>query len=160
MNRSDQTGANAPRQGTMLRLNRDSKVAHTVKAIEKFEPPGFLSNVQRSLWIAALSDTDLEFFRARHIPLMVQYVRAIELMMEASQEVMLFPDSKKKISTWLRYIGIVARLERFLSLDTTSLIARHTRARAERRLATEAENLDEMADGENNARRGLTYVQP
>lgn len=159
MSRSDQVGLNAPRQGTMLRQNSGGKVVNTVKAIERFAPPEFLTNVQRSLWIAALSDVELEFFRARHIPLLIQYVRAIELMMDASKEVMMFPENKKKVTMWMRYISIVTRLERFMSFDTTSLIAMHTRARAERRLGVEQDNLDDMADREDNGRRGLTYVQ-
>lgn len=164
MSRSDQTGANAPRKGTMIRQTRFGVAGYNIPALERFPPPEFLTDTQRNLWIAALSDVPLEFFRARHIPLMIQYVRAVEMMMTFSDQVQTDNDDPIAFVKWEKMLRVVMRLENHLSMNTESLISMVIRARAEFRVANQAKSAREAGQaGENsdtpiNPRAGLVYV--
>lgn len=159
MKRSEQNGRNAPRQGTLARASQSGVVGgYIVPAISRFPPPEFLTDTQRNLWIAALSDVPLEFFRTRHIPMMIQYVRAVEHMMRFSDEFEADPEDLDALNKWDRMSKIAARLERHLSFNAEALISMVLRARSEFRVATQQKNLKEAGEDERNARSGLTYV--
>lgn len=158
MKRSDQSGAHAPRKGTMLRQSAFGMAAYTTKAIERFPPPEFLSDMQKNLWIAALGDVPLEFFRARHIPIMIQYVRAVEIMMKFSDAYEADHEDDIAFARWTRMMTVVSRLERHMSLNTEALISMVIRARTELKLAHQAQKRDEASEDSSSLRRGLTYV--
>lgn len=158
MDRDEQVGANAPRQGKMIQQTTFGVSSYTVMALERFPPPDFLSQTQRNLWIAALGDTPLEFFRARHIPLMIQYVRAVERMMKYSDEFEEDPDDMIAMNRWNAMIRITTRLERHLSLNTEALMSLVIRARSELRAANQQKNAVESGRSAANKRAGLTYV--
>jgi hypothetical protein len=158
MNRDDQTGANAPRQGTMIRQSRFGTSAFDVPALSRFPPPDFLTPVQRNLWIAALADVPLEFFRARHIPIMIQYVRAVERMMALSDLYEEDPEDAISFARWDKMIRICSRLENHLSLSTGALISLVVRSRTENKLAHQNKTAQEAAEAPTNKRKGLTYV--
>lgn len=158
MSRSNQTGANAPRKGTMIRQTRFGVAGYNMPALERFPPPEFLSDTQRNLWIAALGDVPLEFFRARHIPIMIQYVRAVELMMTLSDELQEEQDNPIIFSKWEKMLRITMRLENHLSMNTESLISMVIRARAELRVANQAKRAQEAGESVDAPRAGLVYV--
>ena len=158
MRRSDQTGASAPRKGSLMRTSQSGVAAYTSPAITRFPPPDFLTRTQQNLWIAALSDIPLEFFRARHIPMMIQYVRAVEHMMRFSDEFQADPDDTDALNKWERMFRISSRLERHLSLNTEALISLVVRARAELRVANQQKRSHENSEDERNTRAGLIYV--
>lgn len=158
MNRDDQTGENAPRKGTMIRQSRAGNAAFSVMALEKFPPPHFLTDTQRNVWIAALGDHPLDFFRARHIPMMIQYVRAVELMMTASDEVQDDPSDSLAMLRWERMMRITTKLESTLSLSTGRLVDMVVRARSEQRAAFQGKRAKDAGESASNARAGLTYV--
>jgi hypothetical protein len=158
MSRDDQTGGNAPRQGTMIRQSRFGATSYDTVALTRFPPPDFLTPTQRNLWIAALGDVPLEFFRARHIPVMIQYVRAVERMMFYSDRFEEDPEDAISLSRWDKMLKICYRLENHLSLNTGALISLVVRARTELKLANQQKNAREAGEDESNKRRGLTYV--
>lgn len=158
MSRDDQVGDEAPRRGTMIRQSRSGAAAFEVMAIDKFPPPHFLTETQRNVWIAALADQPMDFFRARHIPLMIQYVRAVELMMNTSDEVQEDPTDSITFLRWERSMRIVMKLEGFLSLSTGRLIDLVVRARSEQRAAMQKKRAIDAGDKSSSSRAGLTYV--
>lgn len=158
MKRSDQTGANAPRKGAMIRQTMFGNAAYSVPAITRFPPPDFLTQTQTNIWIAALSDVPLEFFRARHISMMVQYVRAVEHMMTFSDEFEADPDDMVALGKWERMIRLASRLENHLALNTRSLIDLVVRSRTELRAAHQSQNAQEAGEDSRNPRVGLVYV--
>lgn len=158
MSREDQTGSNAPRQGTMIRQSRFGATAYDVAALTRFPPPDFLTPTQRNLWIAALSDVSLEFFRARHIPVMIQYVRAVERMMVYSDQFEADPEDAVSLARWDKMLRICYRLENHLSLSTGALISLVVRSRTENKLANQQKKMQDAAEDPANKRRGLTYV--
>lgn len=158
MSRDDQVGGNAPRQGTMIRQSRFGATAYDVPALTRFPPPDFLTPTQRNLWIAALSDVPLEFFRARHIPVMIQYVRAVERMMHFSDLFEEDPEDAISFARWDKMLRICYRLENHLSLSTGALISLVVRSRTENKLAHQQKTMKESADNPADKRRGLTYV--
>lgn len=158
MSRSDQVGLNAPRKGSLLRTSQSGVAAFQVPASERFPPPDFLSETQINIWNAALDDIPLEFFRARHIPMMIQYVRAVEKLMVFSDEFEADGDDTTAMNRWDRMIRIVSRLEKHLGLDTHTLHDRVMRARAEFRAAHQGKNAHESTVNERGVRTGLVYV--
>ena len=158
MSRDKQTGRSAPRQGSLLRTSQSGVSGYIAPAISRFPAPDFLTDMQKNLWIAALSDVPLEFFRARHIPFMIQYVRAVEHMMRASDELEADHEDIDALNKWDRMSKIAARLERHLSLNVEALISLVVRARSEHRVANQQKSLKEAGEDEANSRFGLTYV--
>jgi len=158
MNRSDQRGVNAPRKGTMIRQTRFGAAGYNLPALERFPPPEMLTDTQRNLWIAALGDIPLEFFRARHIPIMIQYVRAVELMMIASDQLQEDNENPIAFVRWEKMLRVVTRLETHLSMNTNALIDMVIRARAELRVAQQQKIANEAAESTNAPRSGLIYV--
>jgi hypothetical protein len=142
----------------MLRQSSFGNTALMTAALERFPPPEFLTDMQRNLWIAALSDVPLEFFRARHIPMMIQYVRAVEHMMRFSDIFEKDPDDTRAMMNWDRMSRIVTRYENQLSLGTSHIIQMVLRARAEVRVANQAKRQDEVGESSRDMRTGLTYV--
>jgi hypothetical protein len=160
MSRSDQKGTAAPRQGTMIRQSRFGAANYMTPALERFPPPDFLTEMQQNLWIACLSDVPLDFFRSRHIPIMIQYVRCIERMMKYSDEVEADPDDAIAYTKWNGALNLSLRLEKHLSFGTGDLMMLVVRARTEMKLSNQQRNRDEASEGESPAqmRAGLTYV--
>jgi hypothetical protein len=142
----------------MIRQSTRGIAALDVPAITSFPPPSFLTSTQTNLWIACLSDVPLEFFRARHIPVLIQYVRAVEKMMHYSDLYEADPDDIVSLNMWDRLMRIATRLERQLSFHTTSLISRTTRATGEARVAAQTKRAKEAGKSGANARAGLIYV--
>lgn len=158
MDRSEQQGSKAPRKGTLIRTTAHSGVAaFSVPALDRFPPPDFLDEMQRNLWVASLSDMPLEFFRARHIPMMIQYVRAVALMMHYSDAVDSDPDDAISVNAWERMIRIASRLETHLSLNTGRLIDTISRARSEFRVAQQSKTAKEAGQTSRQTRVGLVY---
>lgn len=158
MDREDQRGRNAPNQGSMIRVTKGGVAAFHHSALSRFPPPDFLNHTQQSLWTAALSDVPLEFFRARHIPMMIQYVRAVDRMMEYSDQMIADPDDNIAFKRWEKYTGITIRLERFLGLDVKSLVEIYMRARAETRKGYLDRRDADAGDDDADLREGLVYV--
>jgi hypothetical protein len=158
MDRGEQTGAKAPRKGSLIRTSQSGIAAFSVAALDRFPPPDFLNDMQRNLWVASLSDIPLEFFRARHIPMMIQYVRAVALMMHYSDAVAEDPDDAIAVNAWERMIRISSRLELHLSLNTGRLIDTISRARSEFRAAQQGKTAKEAGEVGRNSRSGLVYV--
>lgn len=158
MKRSSQVGKDAPRKGSLIRTSQSGIAAFQIPALERFPPPDFLNEMQKNLWIASLSDVPLEFFRARHIPMMIQYVRAVALMMIYSDAVMADPDDAISVSAWNRMVNISTKLEVHLSLNTSRLIDTVVRARSEFRAAQQGKTGQEAAVSSGAARKGLVYV--
>jgi hypothetical protein len=158
MSRSDQVGANAPNKGSMIRQSRYGAANYMVPALERFPPPETLTDMQRNLWIACLSDVPLDFFRPRHIPIMIQYVRCIERMMILSDQVEADPDDAIAYTKWNGALNLSMRLEKHLSFGTADLMMLVVRARTELKLANQQRNNDEAADSPAQMRAGLTYV--
>lgn len=158
MKRSDQTGKQSPRKGSLIRTSQSGIAAFQTPALDRFPPPEFLNEMQRNLWIASLSDTPLEFFRARHIPMMIQYVRAVSLMMIYSDAVESDPDDAISVTAWNRMINISSKLENHLSLNTGRLIDTVVRARSEFRAAQQGKTGREAAAAPGATRKGLVYV--
>jgi len=158
MSRDDQTGRKAPNQGTMIRQTRFGVAAFNVPAIERFPPPEFLTNTQRNIWVAVLNDVPQEFFRARHLPMMIQYVRLVERMMKYSDQFEADMDDKEALSMFERTMKVVMRLETHLALNTGRLIDLVVRARTELKTAHQGKTAREAGESKANARSGLTYV--
>lgn len=158
MKRSEQTGKKSPRKGTLLRTSQSGVAAFQIPALDRFPPPDFLNEMQKNLWVASLSDTPLEFFRARHIPMMIQYVRAVSLMMIYSDAVEADPDDAVSIAAWDRMMRISTRLENHLSLNTGRLIDTVVRARSEFRAAQQGKVANEAGTAASSGRKGLVYV--
>lgn len=158
MKREDQTGANAPNRGTMIRQSRFGTSAYSIPALDRFPPPEFLTEMQTNLWIAALSDFPLEFFRARHIPTMIQYVRATERAMFYSDQYEADPEDIEALNMMERMSRLSARLERQLSLTTGHLVSMVTRARSEMKVANQQKAIGESSAGFTAKRLGLVYV--
>lgn len=158
MKRSDQSGDNAPNRGTMIKQSSRGVAAFDVAAIDRYPPPSFLTPTQTNLWVASLSDVPLEFFRARHIPIMIQYVRAVEKMMLFSDQFEADPDNVVALSMWERMIRMTTKLERQLSFHTEALISVVTRARGEMRLANQMKKAKEAGTTKSSTRTGLIYV--
>lgn len=160
MSRSKQTGSAAPRQGTMIRQTRFGAAAYDIPAVQKFPAPEFLTTMQKSIWTAALSDISSEFFRARHIPIMIQYVRTLARMMDYSDELENDPEDNLLRSKWLSEMNLAMKLEKHLSFGSGDLIMLVVRARTEMKLAHQQKNAREAADDDNPQyqRQGLTYV--
>jgi hypothetical protein len=158
MKRSEQTGANAPRKGTLQRQSQSGVAAYDIPALTRYPPPDFLTRTQTNLWIAVLGDMPLEFFRARHIPMMIQYVRAVERMMVISDEAESDPEDPDLLSRWERLFRLVSRMERHMGLDVPSLVSLITRARSEIRVAHQKKATIEAGQEERSHRAGLTYV--
>lgn len=156
--RNNQTGANAPRRGTLLKASPSGVVSHTVPAITRFPPPDFMTRTQKNVWIAALSDMPLEFFRARHIPTMIQYCRAVERMMHFSDQWEKDIEDDIARTTWIRMMQVVRSLENQLSMGTNTLILLGVKARSEHRVANQSRNAAEAGEDDRNTRAGLTYV--
>jgi hypothetical protein len=142
----------------MIRQSRFGVAGYNLPALERFPPPEFLTDTQRNLWIAALGDVPLEFFRARHIPIMIQYVRAVETMMELSDQ--LAEDSSDPVifSRWEKMLRITMRVENHLSMNTEALISMVTRARSELRVANQQKSAREAGESAAAPRAGLVYV--
>lgn len=157
MSRSDQTGSNAPNKGTIIKQTRRGVASYDIPAITRYPPPSFLTDTQTNLWIACLSDVPLEFFRARHIPMMIQYVRAVEQMMRYSDLFEEDPDDIVSLNMWERFSRLVIRLEKHLSLHTDKLITMVTQARSEMRMAHQMNRAKEAGRDAANIRAGLIY---
>lgn len=158
MKRSEQTGNKAPRKGSLIRTSQSGVAAFSVPALDRFPPPEFLNEMQQNLWIASLSDTPLEFFRARHIPMMIQYVRAVSLMMIYSDAVTADPDDAISVAAWDRMMKMATRLESHLGLNVGRLIDTVVRARAEFRAGHQGKMSQEAGAAPGAARKGLVYV--
>jgi hypothetical protein len=158
MKRSEQTGKKSPRKGTLIRTSQSGVAAFQIPALDRFPPPEFLNEMQKNLWVASLSDTPLEFFRARHIPMMIQYVRAVSLMMIYSDAAEADPDDAISIAAWDRMMRISIRLENQLSLNTGRLIDTVVRARSEFRAAQQGKVANEAGASASSGRKGLVYV--
>lgn len=158
MKRTDQVGKEAPRKGSLIRTSQSGVAAFEVAALERFPPPDFLNEMQKNLWIASLSDIPLEFFRARHIPMMIQYVRSVALMMIYSDAVTADPDDAISVAAWDRMVRISTRLENHLSLNTGRLIDTVVRARSEFRAMQQGKTGREAAASPGASRKGLVYV--
>lgn len=157
MKRSDYRGAAAPNRGTMIRQSRTGTPAYLTMALERFPAPVFLTPTQVNIWNAALGDFPVEFFRARHLPIMIQYVRAVERMMHYSDQFEEDPEDTIAQSRWIKMIAVVARLENQLSLNTKTLIAMVLQARTEMKLANQQKAAHEAGQDEAAPRRGLVY---
>lgn len=142
----------------MIRTSQSGVAAFQVPALERFPPPEFLNEMQKNLWIASLSDVPLEFFRARHIPMMIQYVRAVALMMIYSDAVTADPDDSISAEAWKRMINISTKLETHLCLDSGKLMNMVLRARSEFRAAQQGKTGMEASVSSGSARKGLVYV--
>lgn len=162
MSRDEQHGSKAPRKGTMLRQIKSGNFAYNIPALSRFPPPEFLTDMQKNIWIATLGDIQLEFFRARHIPLMIQYVRATEHMMLASDEFTADRNDPTAFRLWEKSILHYRSIERALGFDVPRLIDEVIRARASHRVMFEDKNrLDASSDdvsGAADKRSGLMYV--
>jgi hypothetical protein len=158
MKRSEQTGKKSPRKGTLIRTSQSGVAAFQIPALDRFPPPEFLNEMQKNLWVASLSDTPLEFFRALHIPMMIQYVRAVSLIMIYSDAAEADPDDAISIAAWDRMMRISIRLENQLSLNTGRLIDTVVRARSEFRAAQQGKVASEAGVAASSGRKGLVYV--
>jgi hypothetical protein len=117
-----------------------------------------MTRTQKNVWIAALSDMPLEFFRARHIPTMIQYCRAVERMMHFSDQWEKDIEDDIARTTWIRMMQVVRSLENQLSMGTNTLILLGVKARSEHRVANQSRNAAEAGEDDRNTRAGLTYV--
>jgi hypothetical protein len=142
----------------MLRQSRFGTTAYSIPALDRFPPPDFLTEMQSNLWIAALSDFPLEFFRARHIPTMIQYVRATERAMFYNDQYEADPEDVEALNMFERMSRLAARLERQLCLNTGHLVSMVVRARSEMKLANQTKNAKEAGEGFTAKRLGLVYV--
>jgi hypothetical protein len=158
MSRSSQTGSNAPRKGSLLRTSNSGIMGYQTPAINRYPPPEFLTQTQANVWTAVLEDTPLEFFRARHIPILVQYVRMCERLMTLSDEVEADPDDTTAYNRWERVLRILFRLEKHLKIDIGSLQDLLIRARAEFRVANQTKSINEAGQEDRSKRTGLVYV--
>jgi hypothetical protein len=129
-----------------------------VPALDRFPAPDYLTDMQKNLWIAALSDFPLEFFRSRHIPTMILYVRTVEKMMSFSDQYEADPEDIEALNMMERMSRLASRLERQLSLTTGHLVSMVVRARTEMKLANQGKKANEAGEGFTAKRLGLVYV--
>ena len=157
MEKSEYRGKLAPNKGTKLRTNSIGVAVFSAPALRNFPPPEFLTDTQKSLWIAALADVQVEFFRARHIPMMIQYVRAVEKMMTFSDRFEEDIEDEHAMKMWVSFTHIVSKLERILALDARTLMEAVVRSRtALKDSFNERRTLDVESD-ERDKRKGLVY---
>jgi hypothetical protein len=142
----------------MIRQSRFGTPAYVTMALERFPPPAFLTPTQVNIWTAALGDFPLEFFRARHLPVMIQYVRAVEHMMKFSDEFESDPEDMIAFNRWTKMMTLVRQLERQLSFSTAHLIDMVIRARSELKLSQQNQRSREAGEQSASPRRGLVYV--
>jgi hypothetical protein len=151
-------GNSNARPGSYTRTTAIGTAAYNTPALARFPPPEFLTKTQSNIWVAALADISLEFFRARHIPMMIQYVRAVEHMMKASDEFEEDPEDQIARIKWERMFKLAAKLERHLSLHTENLISMVVRSRSELRVQHETKRNADSGDEANASRTGLIYA--
>lgn len=159
MEKPEYRGRIAPKtQGTKLRTNSIGTITFSAPALRNFPPPEFLTETQASLWVAALADVHVEFFRARHIPMMIQYVRAVEKMMTFSDDFEADSEDERAMTMWLKMMSVVTKLERVLGLDAKSLIEMVVRSRTQLKDSQTARRVLDAEDTEEaNKREGLIY---
>lgn len=160
MEKPEYSGKLAPNRGSRLRTNSIGTPTFSAPAIRSFPPPEFLTDMQINLWTAALSDVPVEFFRARHIPMMIQYVRAVEGMMKFSDRVEADEEDDHAFKRWNQYMNVVSRLERTLAMDAKMLITRTLHGRKALKDADTAKRTIDSAgnDAEDNSREDLFYA--
>jgi hypothetical protein len=153
-----QVGNAAPNRGTVIKQSKSGSISYNVPALSSFPAPDFLTPMQTNIWVAALSDISLDFFRARHIPLMIMYVRALERTMNLSDMMEIDPDDSITQARFERSQRILFRMEKHLSLDTVTLISMKLRARAEQRVTDQQKQGKEAGASGAAPRAGLTYA--
>lgn len=144
-------------QGTFRQATSAGGGPFQSSALDTFPPPEFLTPAQTNVWVACLADMPLEFFRARHLPMMIQYVRNVERMMKLSDEYEDDPDNHEAFAAWVKIFNVTKTMENHLCLNISRLMDIASRGRAEHRLALHSQAMEESSRNERAPRAGLVY---